>query len=244
MSCALADGWSPDGPLIVPAGEFGAVALAVFRHALARLERPVIGLPTGRTPVPLYKQMAFERFAFPEDARLFAIDEYCSRGLHPGTNAAFFARYLPEPAYPLVRVPLHDAVNPEAEIRTFCREIGAAGGFDLAVLGIGSNGHIAFNEPGSGSESCCRAVELAAPTRALVANEWRPAPTHGMTVGMADLLSARCLVLLASGAAKAAILAAALQGPMTPDVPASLLQAHSAVTVVCDVDAGALLRKP
>lgn len=230
------------GLLIVPTEQFGAAALATFRHALAHLDEPVIGLPTGHTPIALYEEMALEAFAFPENSRLFAIDEYCSTQAHPGTNASFFARHLPSPPYPPIRVPRCDADDPDAEIAAFCSDIAAAGGFDLAVVGIGRNGHLAFDEPGSDAESPGRAVVLAQLTRDQVVGEWDPAPTQGMTVGMTDLLSARRLVLLATGAAKAHILSAALEGPVTSDVPASFLQRHPALTVVCDRAAAVLLK--
>ena len=231
------------GLLVVPPPEFGPAALAAFKHALAHLEEPVIGLPTGRTPIGLYKEMARERFAFPEGTRLFAIDEYCSPEPNDGTNAAFFARHLPSPPYPPVRVPRHDASDPAAEIAAFSQAIEQMGGFDVAVLGIGINGHIAFNEPGSSANTPGRTVVLTDSTRNQVVEEWGEPPTRGMTVGMAAVLSAQRLVLLASGAAKARILAAALKGPATPDVPASLLQNHPALTVVCDSAAAALLQR-
>jgi glucosamine-6-phosphate deaminase len=187
--------------------------------------------------------MALEGFAFPENTRLFALDEYCSPEPHPGTNAAFFATHMPSPPFPQVRVPKHHAPDPDAGIAQFSHEIAAAGGFDVAVLGIGMNGHIAFNEPGSSAESSGRTVVLAPPTRAQVASEWDPAPTCGMTVGMKDLLAARRLLRLAIGTAKAQILAAAIEGPVTSDVPASLLQNHPALTIICDSAAGSYLRK-
>ena len=224
----------------MPRAEFGAAALAVFRHALAGAEEPAIGLPTGRTPVEWYDEMAAERFTFPAGSKLFAIDEYCAIEPHPGTNAAFFERHLNGAG---VRVPRHDAAHPASEMAAFCRAIRDSGGLDVAVLGIGMNGHIAFNEPGSGGSSGCRVVELAASTRAQVADDWQPAPTHGMTVGMAELLSADRIILLADGAAKATIVAAALDGPVTPDVPASFLQQHANVTIVCDIEAAARLRR-
>ena len=228
---------------MVPPEKFGAAALAAFSHVLAHLEQPVIGLPTGRTPIALYEEMARECFVFPEGARLFAIDEYCSPEPNEGTNAAFFARHLPSPPHPAVRVPRHDATDPAAEIAAFSKEIEQVGGFDVAVLGIGINGHIAFNEPGSNTNSRGRTVVLTDSTRAQVADVWIEPPTLGMTVGMADVLSAQRLLLLASGAAKARILAAALNGLARPDVPASLLQNHPALTVVCDSAAAALLQR-
>lgn len=235
----MPDRWSREGLLAVPPEEFGVAAFAVLLHALARVDRPVVGLPTGRTPVALYEEMQRESFVFPEGSRLFAIDEYCWREPHPGTNAAFFARHLP--GVP-IRVPRHDAPHPDAEIAEFCRAVADAGGLDVAVVGIGADGHIAFNEPGSTTDSPCRVTLLAEPTRAQIAGDWQPQPTHGMTLGLAELLRARRIVLLASGESKAAILATALDGPVTPDVPASFLQGHPALTVVCDSAAASQLR--
>jgi glucosamine-6-phosphate deaminase len=235
----LTERWSREGLLAVPPEEFGVAAFAVLLHALARFEHPVIGLPTGRTPVALYEEMHRESFVFPEGSRLFAIDEYCWPAPHPGTNAAFFARYLPGVS---IRVPQHNAQDPAAEIATFCHAVRDAGGLDIAIVGIGADGHIAFDEPGSTRDSPCRVVELTEATRAQVTDHWDPAPTHGMTLGMDELLRARRVVLLASGASKAGILAAALEGPLTPDLPASFLQEHPSLTVVCDAAAASKLR--
>ena len=227
--------------IVAKAGEFGTAALAALHQAIAGLEAPVIGLATGHTPVPLYEEMVRQSFAFPARTRLFAIDEYCTTRPEPGTNAAFFERYLPRSNYPAVRVPRHDAHEPEVEIVQFCREIARAGGFDVAVLGIGMNGHVAFNEPGSAPTSGCRVVTLSPATRAQVAVEWEAVPTLGMTVGMAQILAARHMLLLARGEAKSAVVAAALAGPITSDVPASLLRNHTSLTVVCDSDAASRL---
>ena len=229
--------------IVADAGEFGGAALAALCQAIAGLEAPVIGLPTGQTPVPLYREMALQSFVFPPRTQLFAIDEYCTNDSQPGTNAAFFRRHLPTPGNPPTRTPRHDAANPDIEIAGFCREIAAAGGFDVAVLGIGMNGHIAFNEPGSGPTSACRVVTLSPETRVQVSREWDTAPTSGMTVGLAQILAARRLILLARGEAKSAILAAALEGPVSADVPASLLQNHPALTVVCDSGSSSRFRK-
>ena len=229
--------------IVADAGEFGGAALAALCQAIAGLEAPVIGLPTGQTPVPLYREMALQSFAFLPRTQLFAIDEYCTNDPQPGTNAAFFGRHLPTPGYPPTRIPRHDAADPNVEITEFCREIVVLGGFDVAVLGIGTNGHIAFNEPGSDGTSVCRVVTLSPDTRAQVSGEWDSAPTHGMTVGMAQILAARRLILLARGEAKSAILAAALEGPVSADVPASLLQNHPALTVVCDSGSCSRFRK-
>ncbi len=226
----------------VSADEFGVAALEELRVALLADTEPVIGLPTGRTPIPLYEEMVRQRFSFPEGSQLFAIDEYCSEAPHEGTNDAFFRQWLPRRAFPAVVLPRHNATDAEAEVAQFCKRIRAAGGLTIAVVGIGANGHVAFNEPGSTELSPCRVVKLAETTRAQVADHWQPEPTHGMTLGMDDILRARKVIVLASGPAKAAILAAALTGPETPEVPASFLRRHPELSVVCDSSAASELR--
>ena len=239
----MAEGGHQPALIVAKSGDFGSAALTALGQAIADLEAPVIGLPTGRTPVPVYEEMARQSFAFPPRTALFAIDEYCTPSPHPGTNATFFERYLPASRFPATRIPRHDAANPDVEISEFCRGIVLAGGFDVAVVGIGMNGHIAFNEPGSEPTSACRVVALSAETRAQVAGEWETVPARGMTVGMAQILTARRVILLARGEAKAAILAAALSGRVTTGLPASLLQGHAALTVVCDSGAASRLWK-
>ncbi len=226
----------------VPAEEFGAAALEELRIALMGDRKPVIGIPTGRTPIPLYAEMNRQRFAFPKEVQLFAIDEYCSATSHPGTNHAFFGQWLPRPTFPAVSLPRHDATDADAEVAQYCESIRVAGGLTIAVVGIGANGHVAFNEPGSTELSPCRVVRLADTTRAQVADHWQPTPTQGMTLGMDELLRARQVILLASGLGKAAILSAALTGPETPTVPASFLRRHPGLSIVCDRSAASGLR--
>ena len=226
----------------VPAEEFGAAALEELRVALLADTEPVIGLPTGRTPIPLYEEMVRQRFAFPERSQLFAIDEYCSAAPHAGTNDVFFRRWLPRPAFPTVLLPRHDATDPDVEVAGYCKRVRAAGGLTIAVVGIGSNGHVAYNEPGSTELSPCRVVQLAETTRAQVAHHWQPEPTLGMTLGMDDILQARQVILLASGLGKAGVLSAARTGPETSAAPASFLRRHPRFSVVCDLSAALGLR--
>ena len=227
--------------VIVPAEEFGRGSLAALRELLAGVETPVIALPTGNTPVSLYEEMVGQQYTFAPGVRLFALDEYFYPRAHSGTNAAFFDRHLPPGQFPPIARAPFDAENPGAEIGRVCQDLRQAGGLDLVVLGIGVNGHLGFNEPGSTLESPCRVVELAAETQSQVAGHWQPTPTRGVTLGMDELLAARSVLLLANGMGKAAILAAALNGPETPGVPASFLQRHPGVVVVCDTAAAAAL---
>ncbi len=200
----------------------------------------VLGLPTGATPIEAYAELTRRAAAGEADfsrATAFAVDEFAAASRDaPGTNAAFFARHLRLPLAAL-RVPRADAPDPDAEIRAFADEVRRAGGMDLCVLGIGVNGHIAFNEPDSARASRARAVELRAESRAAHAAAFGSldaVPRIGMTLGIADILEARAILVLASGARKAAIVARAVEGDACADVPASWLREHPGVTWMLD----------
>jgi len=122
--------------------------------------------------------------------------------------------------------------------------IAELGGVDVQILGIGANGHLGFNEPGSALSSRTRVKRLSDRTREDNARFFASAddvPTHCITQGLGTILAARSLVLVATGPAKAAAVAAALEGPLTASCPASVLQWHSDAVVVLDEDAAALL---
>ena len=115
-----------------------------------------------------------------------------------------------------------------------------SGGIDLAVLGIGRTGHIGFNEPGSRPESRTRVVDLSSATREDAAGHFgglAEVPLRGVSMGVASILDSRRIVLLAGGEAKARIVASALSGEVSPDVPASFLQKHRAATFYIDAAA-------
>lgn len=223
--------------MVVAPDEFGRASLAALEELLAGVESPVVALPTGNTPIPLYDEMVRQRYGFTPGARLFALDEYCYPQPHSGTNRAFFSRYLPTGQFPPISLAPFDAEDPGAAIGRICDDLREAGGLDLAVLGIGMNGHLGFNEPGSTRDSPCRMVELAFETQSQVAGHWQPPPTRGVTLGMDELLGAKSVLLLANGLCKADILGAALNGPETSGVPASFLQSHPRLVIVCDIPA-------
>jgi glucosamine-6-phosphate deaminase len=146
-----------------------------------------------------------------------------------------------------VRIPNGNAPNLEQECRTYEREMAAVGGVDLAIVGIGANGHIAFNEPGTPFDSRTRVIELTIASRAAHAAEFGSAeqvPERAITMGIGTILQARRIVLLALGSDKAEIVARAIEGPITRDVPASALQTHPNVLVMLDRDAAARLHVP
>ncbi len=146
-----------------------------------------------------------------------------------------------------VRVPEGADPDPHAAAARYEASIREAGGVDLQILGIGRNGHIGFNEPGSPFDSITRVVALAEETVADNARFFDGAdavPRTAITQGIATILRARRLLLLATGAAKAEALAASLTGPVTDSMPGSALQRHPDVLVLADRDAAALLPQP
>lgn len=118
------------------------------------------------------------------------------------------------------------------------------GGIDIQVLGVGHNGHIGFNEPGTPFESTTGKVELAENTGEANSRFFDPiddVPTHAISMGMKGIMHAKKILLLTKGEDKAEIMRKALYGPITPDVPASVLQLHPNMTVFVDKEAGSKL---
>lgn len=224
---------------VVPAAGFARASLGALMALSAGSARPAVGLPTGQTPIGLFRELARAAEAGAIDIgawRPFAIDEYVGERDHRCSNRAFFARY-----WDVIRgAPPVEQFNPqaadlEAECTRFAGLLAQGGGLDIAVVGIGMNGHLAFNEPGSTRASRARGVALHPESRASAAACWgEETPTHGLTLGLAELLAAPGILLLANGAAKAGIVARALRGTVSADCPASFLQEHPGVTVVLD----------
>lgn len=180
--------------------------------------------------------------------RGFALDEYI--GLPSGDPRSYAAVIDSEVVQRLglrpgsVQVPNVAAADLDAAARGYEQAIRSAGGVDLQILGIGHNGHLAFNEPGAALDSRTRVEQLAERTRRANARFFDSpgqVPTRCMTQGIGTILDARRLLLIAHGADKAEIIARALQGPVSPDCPASALQLHPRVTVLLDPAAAARL---
>jgi glucosamine-6-phosphate deaminase len=211
----------------------------------------VLGLPTGRTPRPVYA--ALRRAAAAGDVdlrgvRTFNLDEFVGlRGDDPRSYRAFMARELFAPAgIAAARVGfLHgDAVDLDAECERYEAAIRQAGGIDLLLLGLGVNGHVGFNEPAEALQARTHVATLLPPTRAANAaafgGDASGVPRHALSMGM--ILQARRIVLVATGTAKAAAVQAMVEGAVTTRLPASFLQLHPAVSVVLDEGAASSLR--
>lgn len=215
------------------------VAVVAAHHVIESAPR-VLGVATGSTPVDTYRELV-ARGGLGRSTVLALLDEYI--GLAPGHPQRYrdvIRRQLLEPlGLPDVALlgPDVDGADLDAAAHAYERSLAAAGGVDLQVLGIGRNGHIGFNEPGTSFASRTRVAELSEATRADNAHFFAAAdevPYRVVTQGIATVLGAHALLLLAVGAAKAPAMAAMLDGPRTTDVPASALVDHPRLTVVAD----------
>ncbi len=215
------------------------VAEAVHARPLA-----VLGLATGGTMEPVYAALVAACRAGTLDlsqVTTFNLDEYVGLASeHPQSYRATMQRLLFGPAgmdTARTHLPRGDVPDPAAEALRYDAAIRDAGGIDLQLLGIGANGHVGFNEPTSSLASRTRIKTLAAATLAANARFFGPgeaAPAHAITMGIQNLLEARHCVLVAIGAAKAAAVARAIEGPLGADCPATALQMHPHATIVLD----------
>ena len=231
-----------------------AAAGALVADSIADLIRArpdaVLGLATGSTPLPVYEALR-EKLAGVDVAHVrgFALDEYVGIDIdHPESYASVIAREVVEPLgldpRRIATPPAHDADLAGAGER-YEAAIREAGGIDVQILGIGTDGHIGFNEPGSSFASRTRVKTLTAQTRADNARFFDSVddvPRHCLTQGLGTILEAGHLVLLAFGEGKAAAVAGAVEGPLTASLPGSAIQLHPHVTVVVDEAAASQLR--
>lgn len=205
----------------------------------------VMALPTGRTPIPLYRALVRLHQAGATDFRravTFNLDELVGLSQdHPGSYHVFMRHHL----FDHINLPagqrfLLDGTAPDwrREVADYEHRIAEHGGLDLAVVGIGRNGHVGFNEPADRLQPRTHRVALASSSRRanayLFGGRTARVPTHALSMGIGTIFRARGVILLATGPEKATIVRRALTGPVTTRVPASLLQAHPNVLVVLD----------
>ncbi len=237
--------------VIVPdraaAGDLVAAEIAAL---IGRRPDAVLGLATGSTPLPVYEALR-TRLAGLDVSRVrgFALDEYVGLDpAHPESYRSVIAREVVEPLGldpARIRVPdgaLEGIAHHGEEYEAAIAEVG---GVDLQILGIGTDGHIGFNEPGSSFASRTRVKTLTQQTRednARFFDSIDDVPMHCITQGLGTILEARHLVLLAFGAGKAEAVAGAVEGPVTASLPGSAIQLHAHVTVVIDEAAASRLR--
>ena len=236
------------------AGQAGMRAAQLAAAAVEKRPGTVLALPTGETPKNMYAELARMRDQGLDlsGVTAFALDEYVGAAKEsPYSFVSSMGRHFyAELNVPSAQRHVFDSRSddPEAECRRYDRDIAAAGGFDLAVFGIGNNGHIAFNEPGEFltlashvqklSEDTIRrnhsAAERGQDPEFPGARHVEEFPPHAMTVGMDAILNARSIVLLATAAARTEAIAGMLNGRITTRLPASLLHAHRDCSVLID----------
>jgi glucosamine-6-phosphate deaminase len=243
----------PPRVTVFPNDRAAARALANrIANCLEENPRLVLGLPTGRTPVRLYHELASlyeHRHVDFSQATTFNLDEFL--GLppdHPGSYRSFMTTHL------FGRVNLHPtrihflngaAPDPLAECARYEQAIADSGGIDVQILGVGTNGHIGFNEPARALRARTHRVTLKPETRranaALFGGDPASVPAEALSMGMATILQARAIVLLATGRTKSPTVAGLVHGPIAPELPASFLQLHHDVEVMLDEPAASSL---
>jgi glucosamine-6-phosphate deaminase len=218
-------------------------------------KRPVLGLATGSTPVGVYRELIRmhreEEFDF-SDVVTFNLDEYYP--MDPGSIHSYH-RFMWENFFEHVNI-LKENVHiprgdvPPDEVDEQCRQyeeaIRRAGGIDFQILGVGRSGHIGFNEPGSGKDSRTRLIYLDTITRKDAAADFfgeENVPSQAVTMGVATILDAREVALLATGEHKALVIKRSVEGEIHPDVAATFLQEHPDATIYLDPSAAAELTR-
>jgi len=220
-------------------------AADVVAATVSRKPDAAIALPTGSTPLGMYDDLARRARTGAVDlsrAQFYGLDEYL--GVTPEDPMSFTGWLLRSFIVPAGLPPAHfhpmpvTAPDVAAAAAEYDASLAAGGGLDLAVLGLGPNGHIAYNEPGSAADSPTRVVTLTARSREQASGYWDdevPIPARAMTIGVAPLLAAKEILLIVAGAEKADVLRTALRGPMSASVPATWLRlAGGRLTVVAD----------
>ena len=233
--------------IVVTAKDYDEMSMKAYeamKKVLTEKSDATLGLATGSTPVGLYKLMIADYEAGKisyKDMTSINLDEYVGLPVtHPESYRAFMNRNLFD-HIDIKKENTHvpDGLNPDlaAAADAYTAYI-AAHPVDVQILGIGSNGHIAFNEPGTPFDSHTHVVTLKEGTRKDNArffdNDIDKVPTHAVTMGLKDIMSAKFIILLASGAGKANAVKEMIKGPVSENCPASILQTHPNVLVVTD----------
>ncbi|MFB6366371.1 glucosamine-6-phosphate deaminase [Paenibacillus elgii] len=232
--------------------ELNKAGAGIITGLLQTNPRAVLGLATGSTPIGIYQELVESHrqglVSFAK-ATAFNLDEYV--GLEPGHPASYYT-FMQEHLLGLIdippqkcHIPSGTATDLQAECASYDSLLEEYGQIDLQLLGLGHNGHIGFNEPDATLEGGTHLVELKESTRTANARFFdkpEQVPTHALTMGVGTILKAKMILLVVRGADKAEIVQRALQGPITTDCPASLLQTHPHVVVLLDSEAGGLLK--
>lgn len=224
--------------------EMSQKACELVSDQILKQKNSVLGLATGSTPEGMYEGLiektSKKEISF-KDVRTFNLDEYIGlseedpNSYHYFMEENFFKRIDISPDH--THLPKGKATDLQAECQRYEDLIESVGGIDLQILGLGTNGHIAFNEPGSSFKSPTAVVDLAQETldaNARFFDSVEEVPTQAITMGIASIMKAGKIILLVSGESKAEALKQTINGEVTEDVPSSVLKNHSNVTIIAD----------
>lgn len=231
--------------------EMSKEAFKVMKEVVTSKESPVLGLATGSSPIGLYKEMIQdhkENGTSYKNVVTFNLDEYV--GLNKNHSESYYT-FMHNNLFSHIDIneenihlPLGDTDDLDAACADYEKQMEAFN-VDVQLLGIGSNGHIGFNEPGTSFDELTHIVELKQQTRDDNARFFIPlneeVPTHAITMGIATIMKAKKVLLVASGANKADAVYGMIKGEITLDLPASVLQNHADVVVIVDEAAASKL---
>lgn len=224
--------------------EMSKIAAELIAELIKNKPNAVIGLATGSTPIGTYNElirMHKEEGLDFSKVITFNLDEYV--GLHPGHSRSYHY-FMKENLFKHINIKPENTHVPDGiapDILKFCEQyendIKNAGSIDIQLLGIGSNGHIAFNEPGSSLGSTTRVKTLNSKTiedNARFFDNRDEVPKYAITMGIGTIMGAKKLILLASGKNKASAIATTVEGPITAMVPATIVQLHPKAIIIID----------
>ncbi|MGN0549765.1 MAG: glucosamine-6-phosphate deaminase [Acutalibacteraceae bacterium] len=232
------------------AEEIAVAAAQLYKALIAQKPNAVLGLATGATPVPTYKKI-IELYNNGEisfkDVTTFNLDEYCD--LDKNDKNSYYT-FMHENLFNHIDIKEENvnfldgnAEDCDAESKRYAEAIKAAGGIDLQLLGIGTNGHIAFNEPADKFTDEAFKVTLTQST--IDSNQQYfgdvPMPRYAMTMGIGSIMRSKKILLIATGEKKAKAIKAMVSGEITPQIPCSILNEHKDVIIMLDKAAASLI---
>lgn len=232
------------------AEEIGCAAAQLYKELINSNPSAVLGLATGATPVPTYKKL-IELYKNGEisfkDVTTFNLDEYCNLDKHDKNS---YYTFMHENLFNYIDIKEENvnfldgnAEDCDAESKRYAEAIRAAGGIDLQLLGIGTNGHIAFNEPADKFTDEAFKVTL---TQSTINSNQKyfgdvPMPRYAMTMGIGSIMRSKKILLIATGESKAKAIKAMVSGKITPQIPCSILNEHKDVVIMLDKAAASLI---
>jgi glucosamine-6-phosphate deaminase len=231
--------------------ELGVRAAQLVADQITRKKNTVLGLATGQTPVGMYQEL-IKKFKKGEidfsQVVTFNLDEYY--GLSP-EHPQSYHYFMWDTLFQHININKENIYllngitdNIDEECQKYEDLINKRGGIDLQILGIGDNGHLGFNEPAIGLNSKTHLVNLSKATiraNAKYFNDIKEVPRQALTMGIGTIMKAEKIILLASGRKKSPVIVKTIKGPVSTEVPATVLQLHNEVTIILDQDAASKL---